>query len=81
LDSDSFYLRDPTILFTDPGYIETGLLLFKDKSNTPSLKTYNWLKSFIKNPLPETKDNRILNKKSNYEIESSTVVLHKTECL
>lgn len=39
------------------------------------------MKSFIKNPLPETKNNRILNKKSNYEIESSTVVIQKTKTL
>ena len=81
MDSDSFYLKDPSILFHDEGYLDKGILLFRDKNSPPSTKTHKWLKSFIKNPLPETKENRIWNNLSFYEIESSTVVIHKTKTL
>ena len=81
LDADCFYLNDPSILFNDKGYKDKGSLLFKDKTMNPSNDTYNWLKSFIRNPLPETKVSRIWNNKSKFEIESSTVVIHKIKTL
>ena len=77
IDADCFYLQDPGFLFTDSGYIEKGSILFKDRTEKPRFKTTDWLKSFIKNPLPETKENRILKGVSYFEIESSTVVINK----
>jgi len=81
IDADAFYIKDPSELFNDSGYIEKGSLFFKDRTLKYTSKRYKFLKSFIINPLPETKELDIWNKKSNHGIESSTIVIHKTKAL
>jgi len=43
------------------------------------IQKLKWLKSFIFNPLPETKKSNVWNKRSAEEIDSSVVVIHKTK--
>jgi len=84
MDADAFYINNPLKLFDDYKYKELGSLFFKDRTlkfSKNKIKRLKWLKSFIINPLPETKKSRIWNKKSRDELESSTVVIHKAKAL
>lgn len=80
IDADSVYLRDPALFFNDPGYIEKGTIFFEDrKFQTSYFKSYEWIKSFISHPLPETEKLRIWNKKTIDQMESSSVVINKSK--
>ncbi|KAG4095504.1 mannosyltransferase putative-domain-containing protein [Neocallimastix lanati (nom. inval.)] len=84
MDADAFYINNPLKLFDDYKYKKLGSLFFKDRTlkyRKHRKSRPKWLKSFIINPLPETKKSRIWNKKSTDELESSTVVIHKTKAL
>ncbi|ORX81615.1 hypothetical protein BCR32DRAFT_184039, partial [Anaeromyces robustus] len=80
IDADVVYLRDPKELFEDEGYIKTGTLFFRDRTINPGPHPGSeWLRSWMTNPLPETKDLRFYNEETMHEMESSTVVLNKTK--
>ena len=82
IDADVVYLRDPIELFEDQGYSEKGTLFFRDRTLFPgSNPGLDWLKSWMVHPLPETKTLRFWNEASMHEMESSTVVIHKTRNL
>jgi len=82
LDADITFIRDPSILFDNKGYQETGTLFFKDRTLHPGRHSGSvWLKSWMINPLPETKKSRFWNDKSRHEMESGTVVIHKTKTI
>jgi len=82
LDADVLYLRNPEELFEEEGYKKTGTFFFRDRTLFPGSNPASvWLKEWMVNPLPETKQSRFWNEKSYHEMESSTVVLHKTKTI
>jgi len=82
IDADALYLRDPIELFKEKGYQETGTLFFRDRTLFPGTNSASkWLKSWMVDPLPETKELRFWNEQTEHEMESSTVVIHKTKTL
>ncbi|OUM68967.1 glycosyltransferase family 71 protein, partial [Piromyces sp. E2] len=82
LDADVFYLRNPEELFEEEGYRKTGTFFFRDRTLFPGSNPASvWLKEWMINPLPETRKSRFWNEKSYHEMESSTVVLHKTKTI
>ncbi|ORX77880.1 hypothetical protein BCR32DRAFT_223066 [Anaeromyces robustus] len=81
MDADALYIRNPEELYEDEGYIKAGTLFFHDRTVYPgSNPGSKWLKSWM-NPLPETKKLRFYNELSYHEMESSTVLIHKTKNL
>jgi len=82
MDADALYIRDPMELFNDKNYQEKGTLFFKDRTifSGPH-EGLVWLKEWMTDPLPETKELRFWNEKTCHEMESSTVVLHKTRTI
>jgi len=82
IDADTVYLRDPLKFFNDPGYLKKGTLFFEDRRFKESMfDSYKWFKKWITNPLPETKKLRIWNEKTTDQMESSTVVIHKSKTI
>eukprot|EP00833_Pecoramyces_ruminatium_P000035 jgi/Orpsp1_1/1174067/evm.model.c7180000048805.2 len=82
MDADVIYLRNPEELFEEKGYLEKGTLFFKDRTVYPGpSKELAWLKSWMDNPLPETKALRFYNEETKHEMESSTVLIHKTKTI
>ncbi|OUM64547.1 glycosyltransferase family 71 protein, partial [Piromyces sp. E2] len=80
IDADVMYLQDPLDLFDDPVYIEKGTLFFRDRTLFPGTNpAVQWVKSWMIDPLPETKALRFWNEISQHEMESSTVVINKTK--
>jgi len=82
MDADAMYLRDPSILFDDPGYLETGTVFFRDRTLFPGPHDGSeWLKSWMVEPMPETRALRYWNEETAHEVESSTVVIDKSKTL
>jgi len=80
MDADSVYIRDPAVLFEDEGYIQKGTVFFRDRTLFPgSHPGSKWLKSWMFDPLPETKELRYWQEITSHEMESSTVVINKTK--
>jgi len=68
--------------FIQKGYLEKGTLFFQDRTLTPGMNDGTvWLKQWMTDPLPETKELRFWKEESHHEMESSTVVIHKTKAL
>jgi len=82
MDADAMYIRDPSILFEDEGYIKTGTVFFRDRTLFPGPHVGSqWLKQWMVDPLPETKSNRFWNEETAHEMESSTVVIDKSRVI
>jgi len=84
IDADVVFLRNPEILFEEAGYRETGTFFFKDRTlnlNQGHYEGLSWLKSWMIDPLPMTKATRFWLGKTEHEMDSSTVVIHKTKTL
>jgi len=82
IDADTVYLRDPMKLFDDPGYLKEGTLFFEDRRFEKSVfDSFKWFKTWLYNPLPETKKLRIWNEQTTDQMESSTVVIHKSKTI
>jgi len=82
LDADVTYLRNPEELFEEEGYRKTGTFFFKDRTlNQGNHNGAKWLKSWMIDPLPVTKESRFWKETSEHEMDSSTVVIHKTKTL
>jgi len=80
MDADVIFVRDPIELFNDNGYIKTGSLFFKDRTLPHFIYDgKDWLKTWMNNPLPETRSLRYFQGKSIHEMESGVVVVHKTK--
>jgi len=79
MDADAAYIRNPSILFEDEGYKETGTLYFRDRTREAGVNRGNiWLKSWMVDPLPESSSTRFYKTESHHEVESSTIVIHKS---
>ena len=82
MDADALYLRDPIELFKERGYQEKGTLFFRDRTLFPGANAASkWLKSWMVNPLPETQELRFWKERTEHEMDSSTVVIHKTKTI
>jgi len=78
IDADAMYIHDPIEFFDEEGYRTTGTLFFRDRTILPGPNEgTRWLKSWMDDPLPETRKLRFWNEQSFHEFESSTVVVHK----
>ncbi|OUM70185.1 glycosyltransferase family 71 protein, partial [Piromyces sp. E2] len=82
MDADVTYLRNPEELFTHKKYQETGTFFFRDRTlNYGGHEGAKWLKTWMVDPLPITKKLRFWKEESIHEMDSSTVVVHKTKAL
>ncbi|ORX59073.1 hypothetical protein BCR36DRAFT_579711 [Piromyces finnis] len=82
MDADVTYIRNPEILFEEEGYKATGTFFFKDRTLNQGQHTgVKWLKTWMVDPLPPTKESRFWKEMSEHEMDSSTVVVHKTRAL
>ncbi|ORX61068.1 hypothetical protein BCR36DRAFT_401320 [Piromyces finnis] len=81
MDADVVFVRDPAELFDEPGYIETGTLFYKDRTLFSNDKSLEWLKKWMTDPLPETKELRYWEGKTYHEMESGVVVIHKIKTI
>lgn len=79
LDADTVFMRDPTLLFDDPGYVKTGALFFKDRSLFPGqIDKANWILSHFPEPHSiRLRKSRLLQARSQYDLEAGVVVLDK----
>ena len=77
IDADSLFLRDPSILFSDPEYQSTGALFFKDRVIEPASKLA-WLKRILPPPISaQVRRNRFWTGTSSHMQESGVVVVDK----
>ncbi|OUM69183.1 glycosyltransferase family 71 protein, partial [Piromyces sp. E2] len=81
MDADVIFVRNPIELFDEPGYIRTGTLFYKDRTTEPNIYSLKWLKGWMNDPLPETEKLRFWNGETYHEMESGTVVIHKTKTI
>ncbi|KAG0293186.1 hypothetical protein BGZ97_005394 [Linnemannia gamsii] len=78
VDSDAYFLQDPTKLFDDPGYKATGSLFFYDRTLFPDWHSGpDWIRSMM--PIMSTLPNQLRSFKgtSTHEQESGVVVINK----
>jgi len=82
IDADVVYLHDPEELFDNKNYQKTGTIFFRDRTLYPGINhRVRWLHYWMEDPLPESKNTRFYNYETIYEMDSSTVVIHKTKTL
>ena len=79
MDADSVFLQDPTLLFEDAEYKRDGALFFKDRSLFPgNCGKSHWILGLFPEPHSERIRNlRMLQAKSQYELEAGVVVINK----
>ncbi|KAI1813840.1 glycosyltransferase family 71 protein [Poronia punctata] len=77
IDADSLFFRDPSKLFDDPGYKETGALFFRDRIILPESKR-RMLLQILPRPIPkEAKESTWWTGESGHYQESGVVVVDK----
>ncbi|KAJ3249801.1 hypothetical protein HK103_004376, partial [Boothiomyces macroporosus] len=78
LDCDAWFFQNPSVLFEQKGYIDTGLLLFKDRTKDGGTKGMEWVKKLVpKKSLHAIEHLRIYQGKTYHEAESGMVVIDK----
>lgn len=76
-DADALFLTNPSNLFSDPQYLQTGALFFKDRTMMPESKK-SWLRKVLPKPLSHhIKDNRLWTGESGHMQDSGVVVVDK----
>jgi len=79
IDADAVFLQNPDLLFSDPDYLLTGCLLYKDRT----LENPEGQQDFMTHMLPSISErirlSRFFNQKTRFEIESGVVVVDKNE--
>jgi len=87
LDQGVVFLQDPEELFGHEGYRRTGSLFLRattvkvTREEGGEKSGIQWLKSWLTDPLPETKGLRYYQGRTSQEMDSSTIVLHKTKTI
>ncbi|KAJ0123197.1 lpha-mannosyltransferase [Diaporthe amygdali] len=75
IDSDSFFFRNPEVMFDDPGYVKTGALFFRDRLIMPELRR-RWLQSILPQPVSRNvKQSRLWSGDSGHQQESGVLVV------
>ncbi|POS80145.1 alpha-1,3-mannosyltransferase [Diaporthe helianthi] len=75
IDSDSFFFRNPEVMFDDPGYVKTGALFFRDRLIMPELRR-SWLQSVLPQPVSrKVKQSRLWTGDSGHQQESGVLVV------
>lgn len=75
IDSDSFFFRNPEVMFDDPGYVKTGALFFRDRLIMPELRR-SWLQSVLPQPVSRNvKQSRLWTGDSGHQQESGVLVV------
>ncbi|KKY34979.1 putative alpha-mannosyltransferase [Diaporthe ampelina] len=75
IDSDSFFFRNPEVMFEDPGYVKTGALFFRDRLIMPELRR-SWLQSILPQPVSRNvKQSRLWTGDSGHQQESGVLVV------
>ncbi|KAG0081591.1 hypothetical protein BGZ92_000187 [Podila epicladia] len=79
MDSDAYFLQDPTIMFEDEGYKETGTVYFYDRTLFPGFGAdkKKWLESFLPTMSNHPAKTRWFRLKGDHEQESGVVVFNK----
>jgi hypothetical protein len=79
MDADSVFLQNPSILFDDEEYRRDGALFFRDRSLFPGNRDKpNWIIGLFPEPHSErVKQLRMLQAKTQYELEAGVVVIDK----
>ncbi|KAL1876299.1 hypothetical protein Daus18300_002927 [Diaporthe australafricana] len=73
--SDSFFFRNPEVMFEDPGYVKTGALFFRDRLIMPELRR-SWLQSILPQPVSRNvKQSRLWTGDSGHQQESGVLVV------
>ncbi|KAI8907954.1 alpha-mannosyltransferase, partial [Gorgonomyces haynaldii] len=81
MDSDVWWLQSPERAFEQSKYLETGMLLYKDR--TVPVEEWDeigsdWVKGLVPpEGLPKIADLRIMQHKSMHEVESGVVIVNK----
>lgn len=82
IDSDAYFLQDPSLLFEDKGYLTTGTLFFYDRTLFPNWeKGPDWLRSFLPSMSSLVERTRWFKGLSSHEQESGVVVINKQKSL
>jgi hypothetical protein len=84
MDADAFVFRDPTCLFSEPGYEETGALYFHDRRlrSRTGRDLRAWLRGILPEPLSENlQRNRLWTGASTQMQESGLVLVDKSRHL
>lgn len=77
IDADSFFFVDPTTLFDDEAYRDTGALFFKDRNVSPENKRA-WIKLVLPSPISDNvRHNRMYTGESGHMQESGVIVVDK----
>ncbi|KUI73433.1 Putative alpha-1,3-mannosyltransferase MNN14 [Cytospora mali] len=77
IDADSFFFKNPEVLFDDPGYVKTGALFFRDRLIMPENKR-EWLQSILPQPVSRNvKQSRLWVGDSGHQQESGVIVVDK----
>ena len=81
MDADAIFLQDPTLLFSDEGFLQNGSLFFKDRTLFAGVEWQpSWLQSFLPSPLTKAlKSMRYFKKESSHEMDSAVVVMDKSK--
>lgn len=75
IDSDSFFFRNPEVMFDDPGYVKTGALFFRDRLIMPELRR-SWLQTVLPQPVSRNvKQSRLWTGDSGHQQESGVLVV------
>lgn len=80
MDADTVWLQPPDLLLTDPGYVETGVLLFPDRTLAfdGNRQQSSWLHRHFPEPLSQgILQSRFYRGLTHYEVESGVVVIDK----
>ncbi|KAF9583965.1 hypothetical protein BGW38_007995 [Lunasporangiospora selenospora] len=78
VDADAYFLKDPAMLFEDPGYLATGALFFYDRTLFQDVTTgREWIKAMLPIMSSFPPKSRLFNLLSAHEQESGVVLINK----
>ncbi|KAF3765259.1 family 71 glycosyltransferase [Cryphonectria parasitica EP155] len=75
IDADSFFFKNPEVMFDYPEYVDTGALFFRDRLIMPESKK-SWLQSILPQPVSRNvKQSRLWKGESGHQQESGVLVV------
>lgn len=79
VDADIVFMEDPSILFADPSYKETGALFFYDRFFGKDSSFKDWLHSIVRQPSRKLKKSHLYKGESSYEQDSGVLIIDKVK--
>ena len=79
MDADVVWLQNPAMIFDDPGYLETGAIVFHDRTLFPyDVGKTKWIRANLPTPLSEAVlESRMFRQLSGHEQESGVLAFDK----